>query len=166
MAAGAVPPLLDPSGKPLPQTEDKPSLRSKSWEKRVKILFRAIQVDDPKLALAAFFPLTAYELVKATANPKADFEGRLLKAYARDIHKAHEAMGKGALDSQLVGLEVQEDKMQWMAPGTEGNKLGYFRVLKSKLRYVDVSGTPHAVDVTSLISWRGEWYVVHLAGFK
>ena len=53
---------------------------------------------------------------------------------------------------------------QRVEPGEEGNKLGYFRVYGSHLRF-SVDGTERTIDVTSLISWRGEWYVVHLAGF-
>lgn len=163
---GAVPPLVGADGKPLPQTEDKPSLRSKSWEKRVALLFRAIQIDDPSVAMPAFFPVIAYEQVKALPKPAVDWKQRLVKAFERDIHEAHKKMGEGAGSAQLVGLEVPEPKAQWMKPGSEGNKLGYFRVLGSKLRYLDGGGSPKAIDVTSLISWRGEWYVVHLHGFK
>jgi hypothetical protein len=162
----AVPALVGPDGKPLPQTEDKPSLRSVSWEKRVKLLFRAIQVDDPSIAAPAFFPVVAYQRVKAIPNPEADWKARLWKAFERDIHDAHKKLGEGASSAALVGLEVYEDKAKWMPPGSEGNKLGYFRVLDSKLRYLDGGGAPKALDVKSLISWRGEWYVVHLAGFK
>jgi hypothetical protein len=53
-----------------------------------------------------------------------------------------------------------------MDPGKEGNKLGYYRVTRSKLRYLDAGGTEHTLGLTSLISWRGEWFVVHLDGFK
>lgn len=162
----AVPPLVDAEGKPLPQTEEKPSLRSKSWEKRVELLFRAIQIDDPSVAMPAFFPVIAYEQVKALPKPAVDWKARLIKAFERDVHEAHEKMGAGASSTQLVGLDVPEQKAQWMKPGSEGNKLGYWRVLGSKLRYVDGGGTARAIDVTSLISWRGEWYVVHLHGFK
>lgn len=165
-AAGAVPALTGPDGKPLPQTDEKPSLRSPSWDKRVKLLFRAIQVDDPKLALPAFFPLVAYEQVKAIPKPAADYNNRLIAAFERDIHAAHKEMGNGALSATLVGMEVLEDKAKWMPPGSEGNKVGYHRVLGSKLRYLDGGGGAKAIDVTSLISWRGEWYVVHLHGFK
>jgi hypothetical protein len=53
-----------------------------------------------------------------------------------------------------------------MKPGKEGNRLGYFRVLRSTLRFRLVNGTERAFELTSLISWRGEWYVVHLHGFE
>lgn len=163
---GAVPPLTGPDGKPLPQTEEKPSLRSKSWEKRVKLLFRAIQTDDPKVAMPAFFPVSAYEQVKAIPGPAADWRGRLVTAFERDIHAAHKEMGNGAMSATLVGMDVLEDKAKWMPPGGEGNKVGYYRALGSKLRYLDGGGGAKAIEVTSLISWRGEWYVVHLKGFK
>lgn len=163
---GAVPALVGPDGKPLPQTEEKPSLRSKSWEKRVELFFRAIQIDDPSVAMPAFFPEVAYQQVKAIPNPSADWKARLVKAFERDIHAAHKEMGNGAMSATLAGMDVPEDKVKWMPPGSEGNKLGYHRVLGSKLRYQDASGGARAIEVTSLISWRGEWYVVHVHGFK
>jgi hypothetical protein len=165
-AEGAVPPLVGPDGKPLPQTEDKPSLRSKSYEQRVKLLFRAIQTDDPKIAMPAFFPVEAYKQVKAIPNPEADWNGRLVKAFERDIHAAHKELAAGAMTATLSGLDLPEDKAKWMPPGSEGNKVGYWRVLGSKLRYADASEKAPAIEVTSLISWRGEWYVVHVHGFK
>ena len=53
-----------------------------------------------------------------------------------------------------------------MKPGKEGNRLGYFRVLRSRLRFRLASGKERSFELTSLISWRGEWYVVHLHGFQ
>jgi hypothetical protein len=38
-------------------------------------------------------------------------------------------------------------------------------VLHSQLRF-ETKGKEESIDVTSLISWRGQWYVVHLLGFK
>jgi hypothetical protein len=53
-----------------------------------------------------------------------------------------------------------------MKPGSEGNKLGYWRVLRAELRCREAQGRERILEVTSLISWRGEWYAVHLHGFK
>jgi hypothetical protein len=50
-------------------------------------------------------------------------------------------------------------------PGEEWNKIGYFRVFDPKLRY-EVDGAGRSFTVKSLISWRGEWYVVHLNAIK
>ena len=49
---------------------------------------------------------------------------------------------------------------------TNGNELGYRRVLRSALRVVDASSTERKLGVTSLTSWRGERDVVHLNGFE
>lgn len=132
----------------------------------MKLLFRAIQTDDPKVAMPAFFPVVAYEQVKAIPKPAADWNARLVSAFERDIHAAHKELGNGAMSATVVGMDVPEEKSKWMPPGSEGNKLGYYRVLGSKLRYLDGGGGAKAVEVMSLISWRGEWYVVHLKGFK
>jgi hypothetical protein len=38
-------------------------------------------------------------------------------------------------------------------------------VYGTRLAY-EVEGKERTLEVTSLISWRGAWYVVHLSGFK
>jgi hypothetical protein len=53
-----------------------------------------------------------------------------------------------------------------MDPGSEGNRVGYYRVTHSQLRVRLPNGTERNLELTSLISWRGAWYVVHLHGFS
>jgi hypothetical protein len=153
-------------GAPLGQTDAFPSLTSVTYQDRIRMLWDAIVKDEPELAKPAFFPLVAYEQVKAIPKPAIDYEKRLLAAYARDIHAYHKKLGKDPAAAKLVRLDVPEAKAKWMDPGSEGNKLGYDRVLDSKLVFTRDDGKESKLDVKSMISWRGEWYVVHLAGFK
>lgn len=134
-------------------------------EGRARALFDAIVRDDPELGMTFFFPLGAYEQTKAIVNPAADWKHRLVASYKRDIHAAHEKLGSKASAATFVGLDVPTERARWVEPGEEGNKGGYYRVFGARLRY-EVQGRSAAIDVTSLISWRGEWYVVHLSGFK
>ncbi|HMR73613.1 MAG TPA: hypothetical protein PKD61_00830 [Polyangiaceae bacterium] len=161
-----VPALADDSGKAFAQTEDRPKTDSAFFAHLKQTLFAAIQKDDPGHAQALFFPIEAYRQVKNIAKPDRDYETRLLKAFARDIHDYHKRLGKNPDGAKLIDLEVPEARARWMKPGSEGNKLGYFRVLRSRLRFTDAEGKEHALEITSLISWRGEWYVVHVNGFK
>lgn len=162
-----VPPnLIGPDGKPLPQTESEPSERSAWFEAGARALFRAIQSDDPSLAEAFFFPVVAYEQVKDVKDPKRDWERRLMANFRRDVHDYHQRLGKEAAGARFVGVELAKERMKWMRPRSEGNKLGYFRVTRNRLRYETASGKPASLEVTSLISWRGEWYLVHLNGFE
>jgi hypothetical protein len=39
-------------------------------------------------------------------------------------------------------------------------------LLRSTLVYDDGTGKTGQLGITSLISWRGEWYVVHVDGFE
>ncbi len=64
-----------------------------------------------------------------------------------------------------MGLEVPEERGRWVEPEEEYNRIGYFRVFGSKIRY-EQGGREHTIELKSLISWRGEWYIVHLSGFK
>ncbi|MGE5787573.1 MAG: hypothetical protein ACM3ZE_23470 [Myxococcales bacterium] len=164
--AAAVPSLIDEQGQPLAQTEELPSLESPSFKRRIEVLFLAIQKNSPELATPAFFPLVAYEQVKAISQPERDWRYRLLAAFARNIHEYHRQLGPDVAGSKLLGVEATPAEPRWMKPGTEGNKLGYYRVLRTRLRVGLPRGQERKLELTSMISWRGEWYVVHLNGFK
>lgn len=147
----------------LPQTHDRPQDDSDALRARGEALFEAIQNDDPDRGMTAFFPKSAYEQVKAIPNPAADWKHRLVANYKRDIHAAHAKLGRKSTEARFVALDVGPGA-RWVEPGEEGNKLGYFRVYGSKLRY-SLEGHERTIDISSLISWRGEWYVVHFSGF-
>lgn len=163
----ASPPLLDADGKPLPQTDARPSLESPVFQRRIAALANSIRSGDAEPALDAFFPVVAYQQVKDVAKPERDHKFRLIANFKRDIAEYHRALGGAdAAAAKFEGVTVPEKDARWMAPGSEGNKLGYFRVLRSRLRFTLPSGRSRDFELTSMISWRGEWYVVHLHGFK
>jgi hypothetical protein len=146
----------------LPQTKVKPSATSKALEARARALFTAIVRDEPQLALPFFFPKEAYEQVKAIPNPAADWKRRLVSAFERDIHAAH--LKVEATDG-FVALEVPDARARWVEENEEANRIGYYRVFGSKLTYTH-GPEQRSIPLTSLISWRGEWYIVHFNGFK
>lgn len=158
--------LLAPDGTPLPQTEARPAASSALFQRRMQLLAEAITKDDPSIAHAAFFPVVAYAQVKAVAKPERDWRFRLMKHFERDIHEYHRLLGADAEQAKLSGVDVNEAQARWMKPGSEGNRLGYYRVLRSRLRFTTAAGKNRDFELTSLISWRGEWYVVHLHGFE
>ena len=166
IALSAVPALLDSSGKPLPQTTDRPSTQSPTFVARMALLGQAISSGDAEVALPAFFPSVAYAQVKDIPSPERDWEQRLVSAFRRDIADYSKKLAKQAPHSTLVGVEVPEPSAKLMKPGSEGNRVPYYRVLRSKLHFRSATGKEHALELTSMISWRGEWYVVHLHGFK
>jgi hypothetical protein len=147
-----------------PQTRDRPR-DGPRLQDRARALWDAVVQDDPDLALPFFFPLSAYRQVKAIPNPEADWKRRLVANVRRDVHHLHERLGAQARDARLVELEVPTERSRWVDPGEEGNKIGYWRVYGTKLRYETGRGAS-SIDVSSMISWRGEWYVVHLSGFR
>jgi hypothetical protein len=166
-ASSVEPPALkDAAGQVLPQTEEKPRTDSPFFQQQARRLFDAIVADDPGLARSFFFPLVAYEQVKDVKNPARDWEYRLIAAFDRQLHEYHRLLGKRRAEARFLRLEVPEERAEWMKPGREGNRVGYYRVLRSRLFYLDADGKERSLEVTSLISWRGEWYLVHLHGFE
>jgi hypothetical protein len=154
---------VDPST--LPQTRDRPVASGPAFEARVASLWSAIVADDPQQAVPFFFPVSAYQQVKDIPDPASDWKHRLFAAYAHDIHALHARLGSDAPNARFTGIDVPEARGRWVDPGEEYNKLGYYRVFGSRLRY-EVDGAARSFDVKSLISWRGEWYVVHLSAIK
>jgi hypothetical protein len=126
-----------------------------------RALWQAIAQDKPALAHPFFFPRSAYEQVKAIANPDGDYRNRLIAWYDLDIHAAHAHLGANAAKAEFVGMDVPSGDAAWIQPGAEYNKGSYYRVYGSRLNYT-VDGHAASIGVFSLISWRGEWYVVHL----
>jgi len=151
----------------LAQTREKPTASGQAFEARRDALWEAIVTDDPERGMPFFFPLEAYEQVKDVGDPASDWRRRLVAAYKHDIHDLHAKLGDDAARAHLVTLTVPGDRAGWVDPGGEWNKVGYYRVYGSKLHF----STPdresdQTFDVKSLISWRGEWFVVHLSAIR
>ncbi len=148
----------------LPQTDEKPTASSAEFQERMTALGRAIIADDHTIALSSFFPVEAYKQVKKNTDPAADWKNRLIAEFKTDTHDAHTQLGAGAANATYVGVDVP-DAAVWVKPGEEYNLIGYWRVYGTKLRF-DVGGTTKVIPVSSLISWRGQWYVVHLGAIR
>lgn len=145
----------------LPQTETKPTLDSADFNRRVQAMWQGIVDDDPKKAQEFFFPLSAYKQVKSLQDPTSDWNSRLIAIYDSEIHALHSSLGKDPSKAKFEGIDVPMQNATWINPNVEYNKLGYWRVYGTKVRY-SVNGVQNSFVVQSLISWRGEWYVVHL----
>ncbi len=151
----------------LPQTNDKPDATTPEFSARMQLFWSAILHDNAELAIPAFFPLTAYQQTKAISNPERDWQHRLFAHFKRDIHALHvEVASTGVgMSARLVRVELSDKHAHWIEPGDEGNQLGYYRVYGSQLIW-SADGKEHASPISSFISWRGVWYIVHFTGFK
>ncbi|HEV2311120.1 MAG TPA: hypothetical protein VGU73_11415 [Acidimicrobiia bacterium] len=148
----------------LPQTMDKPTTTSAQFQAGLAGFWQAIVTDNPAPAMPFFFPLSAYLQVKAISNPAGDWQGRLVADYQADIHTYHGTLGAGAATAQLTGIDVP-NTAQWIQPGAEYNKGSYWRVYSTQVHYT-VGGQAGTFTIASMISWRGEWYIVHLASIR
>ncbi|GAC1603159.1 MAG: hypothetical protein NVS3B21_31580 [Acidimicrobiales bacterium] len=144
----------------LPPTRDRPNSSDPAFLARMALLVQAVATGDASVGLPAFFPRQAYIQVKAVRNPAADWKDRLIALYNADIAGLHASLGSSAPSIQFSGVDVPDSAAQWLGPGAEYNKLGYWRVFDTRVRYTGASGGGSFI-VISLISWRGQWYVVH-----
>jgi hypothetical protein len=146
----------------LPQTAGRPSGSDPLFAMRMRALWAAIVAGDTAADAAAgssFFPLGAYFQVKAISHPAADYRNRLIALYDDDIRALHLRVRSGAT---LLGVDVPDRSATWVTPGQEYNKGSYWRVYGTRVRYRTAAGTEGSFGIFSLISWRGQWYVVHL----
>jgi hypothetical protein len=124
-------------------------------------LWAGIARDSVRAAMPAFFPRAAYLQVKAIPDPGGDYASRLVNDYALDIHAAHVLLGGAATGTRLVAVDVPEDFGHWVLPGVCANRVGYFEVPNARLVY-RAGPRLRSLGIASMISWRGQWYVVHL----
>jgi hypothetical protein len=160
-AAGAAGP--DPGA--LPQTDERPTASGPTFTAGVGALWEAIRQDKPELGYPFFFPERAYLQVKDISDPAGDYQHRLIANFDDDVHTLHAQLGPDAANAKLVGITVPDDQAVFVQPGEEYNKGSYWRVYGTTMQY-EVDGQTGAFPVTSLISWRGQWYVVHLGAIR
>ena len=144
----------------LPQTGTFPSTTSPQFQGNMQALFTGVASGDSAAADPAFFPEAAYVQLKSIGDPAVDYQDRLSAEYHLDIAAAHAQLGSGASPT-LTGVQVPSQYAHWVPSGTCENSVGYFEVANARMVYT-VGGVAHSFGIASLISWRGEWYVVHL----
>jgi len=149
----------------LPQTDEHPAATGATFTAGVQGLWQAVQQDRPELAMPFFFPQAAYLQVKAIEDPATDYQQRLIANYEQDIHTLHAQLGADAAGARFDSIDVPDAQAVLVQPGEESNKLSYWRVYGSTLHYTE-DGQARSFPVTSLISWRGQWYVVHLGQIR
>ena len=150
---------VDPGSQP--QTRQLPSGSDPAFVARMDDLWNAIVTGNPALAAPAFFPLSAYIQVKGISDPVHDYRTRLIPDYDADIATLHREIGSPA----TLGTVTVPHAAEWILPGVEYNKGSYWRVYGTRVNFT-VAGQSHYFTIASMISWRGEWYVVHLQSIR
>jgi hypothetical protein len=146
----------------LPQTMQFPSATDPAFTAEMNALWQGIVSDSVTPALSAFFPRTAYvQLKTGVPDPSADWQERLVADYSLDIGAAHALLGTDAAQATLVNVSVPEQNGHWIEPGVCANGIGYYEVPNARIVY-QLAGETRSIGIASMISWRGEWYVVHL----
>ncbi len=159
-------PRPGPSGLPvgpanagaLPQTSAQPKTTSTAFSDAVHDIWLAVTTGDPGYALPAFFPEKAYGQVKAIVDPEADWRGRLWYDFTLDLAAAHRLVGKNAALAEVV---PSTQYAQWVPAGACYNSTGYWHLPGSRIVYRE-GGVTDSFGIASFISWRGNWYVIHL----
>jgi hypothetical protein len=158
-------PAASPSALPVapgagarPQTSASPHTRSTAFRHAMADLWLAVTTGHPALARPAFFPLAAYRQVKAIYDPAADWRDRLWHDFTLDVAAAHRLVGRHARLDRVI---VPSGDAAWVSPGACYNRIGYWHVPQSRVVYRSGHGKVRSFGIASLISWRGDWYVVH-----
>lgn len=148
----------------LPQTDAKPTGSGPEFDARMQVLANAIITNSPDTAISTFFPVTAYKQTKKNTDPAADWNNRLIKSFREDVATANKALGPNAKSAVFTGATVPNTAV-WVKPGEEYNVGPYWRVFKTQMNFT-VDGKNVQIPIESMISWRGQWYVVHLGKIR
>jgi hypothetical protein len=146
----------------LPQTMQLPASTDPQFAAEMQALWQGVVQGSVTPALPAFFPKTAYvQLKTGIGDPAGDWQNRLVADYGLDIGAAHALLGPDPAQATFVSVSVPEQYAHWIPPGVCANGIGYFEVANARAVY-QLGGVTKSFGIASLISWRGEWYVVHL----
>jgi len=145
-----------------PQTRAFPRTDSTAFHNAMEDLWLAVTTGNPRFGLPGFFPVAAYQQVKAEPYPAADWQDRLWYDFGLDVRAAHRLLGSGATLDRIV---VPTAYAAWVYPGACYNKIGYWHVPGARVVYRE-HGAERSFGIASLISWRGVWYVVHLGAVR
>jgi hypothetical protein len=155
-------PIAPASAATLPQTEAFPSTTDTAFKNVIHDFWLAVTTGNSDYARPAFFPEKAYEQVKAISDPDYDWQTRLWYEFTLDVAAVHPLIGK---DARLLKVIVPAEYAIWIPPGACYNNIGYWHVPGSRVVY-EQGGATRSFGVTSFISWRGDWYLVHLGALS
>jgi hypothetical protein len=145
----------------LEQTHAFPSSRSPLFRSLMAALWEGVSRGSVEPALVAFFPEQAYLQLKAINGAASDWQSRLVHDYALDIAAAHRLLGGNGSRARFVRVDARSEFGHWIPPGVCSNSVGYYEMPNARVIYREGSRM-RSFGIASLISWRGEWYVVHL----
>jgi hypothetical protein len=151
-------PVAPPDAASLPQTSARPRTDDTAFGNAVHDIWLAVTTGDPDDALPAFFPQKAYLQVKAVGNPAADWDERLWYDFTLDLAAVHKLVPR---DATLVKVIVPAQYERWIGAGACYNNVGYWNVPGARVVY-QAGGVTRSFGIASFISWRGDWYLVHL----
>jgi hypothetical protein len=139
-----------------------PPKDSPELQERARQLFDAIVKGEPEGADPFWFPRDPFVPLKDVKDP-GKYWDQLHRTYGSDVRKFHRKR-KNWDGATFVRFDLGSTP-KWVPPGKEANKIGYFRSFHGKLRYRAGQGESE-IDVHTVISWQGRWYITHLDNFK
>jgi len=151
-------PVAPPDAGTLPQTQALPQTGGAAFSHAIHDFWLAVTTGNPNYAKPAFFPEKAYGQVKAIADPDSDWQYRLWYDFALDVAAVRPLIGK---DAKLLRIEVPVQYAVWVPPSACYNNVGYWHVPGSRVVY-EQGGVTRSFGIASFISWRGDWYLIHL----
>jgi hypothetical protein len=151
-----------PGAGALPQTRAVPRTDSAAFRNAIADLWLALITGNPRFGLSGFFPVAAYQQVKAEPYPAADWQYRLWYDFVLDVRAVHRMLGPGARLDRVIAPSADA---AWVYPGACYNKVGYWHLPGARVVYRE-HGQERSFGIASLISWRGVWYVVHLGAVQ
>jgi hypothetical protein len=151
-------PVAPPDAGAEPQTATQPQTSSLAFRNAIHDIWLAVTTGNPDYALPAFFPEKAYEQVKAIAAPDFDWKDRLWLDFTLDLAAVHQLVKPAARLSSVI---MPAQYYQWIPPGACYNNDGYWHAPGARVVYEE-GGVTHSFGIASFISWRGDWYLIHL----
>ncbi len=127
---------------------------------RARVLFAAIQADDPAAAGDLFLPRAAFRAIKGIADPDGLYD-RIVRLFERDIHELHTQVPS---EAEYMRFEFSR-RRGWVGLREESNRLPYWAQRHNAIVY-RVGDEERRFEVRTMIAWDERWYITHLSEFR
>jgi hypothetical protein len=143
----------------------KPSASDPALAARLANLFDAIKTGNDAEAIRSFLPVNAYVAIKQGGGNASDWQYRLIDHdFLPQLARIRASLGHGLAQAIYMGYSVPQATAHICPVGREENKAPYWQVYYTRLLF-KMNGVFTSITINTMISWRGQWYPVHMIGF-
>ena len=147
------------------QSMVKPLAHDHALDIRMRQFYTGLRDNNNALCDKAFLPMMDYVALKQGGGNQADWRNRLMYHFHLQLAQLRKRFAASLPGSTYNGYRIPYSTAHTVRVGAEENKAPYWQVFMTTMAFHDKNGRGHNFTINTLISFRGEWWIVHVIGY-